>query len=259
MLSTGSGPQLPDDQLKEAVMRANPGYRVVSLSRSPNEAVDVLLQRGDEVKRRLLDPFTAEDLGDSVPLGLRLVPWLLDLHDNLLGGSIGRRINGIGALAILVLAGSGLVIWWPGIKVWRRSLTLHRGVGWKRLVWDLHSMIGFWSIGFIFLFAVSGVYLSFGETFEKIASQVESVFPSVHEVSFWLAILHFGRILGIGFPCSGPGVCDQLIKAAWAIFGLAPAVMFATGGIMWWNRVLCPRWQALAQRAHSDPIRTVPP
>ncbi|MBT5485149.1 MAG: hypothetical protein HOK55_10515, partial [Gammaproteobacteria bacterium] len=55
--------------------------------------------------------------------------------------------------------------------------------------------------------------------------------------------LHFGRINGIGIPCSGPGLCDQSVKALWAIFGLAPAVMFVTGTILWWNRVLRRWWR----------------
>ena len=59
---------------------------------------------------------------------------------------------------------------------------------------------------------------------------------------YWLAFLHFGRIDGIGIVCDGPGICDQTVKAVWAIFGLAPAVMFVTGSIMWWNRVL-HRWR----------------
>jgi hypothetical protein len=50
--------------------------------------------------------------------------------------------------------------------------------------------------------------------------------------------LHIGRINGIGIPCSGPGLCDQTMKLIWAVFGLAPAVMFVTGAVMWWNRVL---------------------
>ena len=95
-----------------------------------------------------------------MPTGIRLVSKLLDLHDNLLAGPTGRKVNGVGALAVLVLAVTGLVIWWPGIKTWRRSLTLHRGVGWKRLIWELHSMIGFWSFGFILIFVVSGIYLA---------------------------------------------------------------------------------------------------
>src|SRR5437667_34538 len=103
--------------------------------------------------------WTGSDLGESVPTGLWLVSSLLDLHDNLLAGETGRQVNGVGALAVLALAATGLVIWWPGIKTWRRSLTVDRGLGWKRLIWHLHSMIGLWSLGFITVFAVSGIYL----------------------------------------------------------------------------------------------------
>ena len=98
---------------------------------------------------------------------------LIDLHDNLLRGPAGRKVNGIGALALLVLAATGLVIWWPGSKTWRRSLTLHRGVGWKRWTWRLHSMIGFWSLGFMLIFGVSGAYLSAPEPFQDLADRLE--------------------------------------------------------------------------------------
>ena len=230
-------------------MHLYPGYRVVHLTRTldPDQAVDIWLHRGDEIKRRLFDPRTGADLGDSIPAGIRLMSKLLDLHDNLLGGERGRRWNGVGALAVLVLAATGLVIWWPGVKTWRRSLRLHRGVGWRRLTWDLHSMMGFWSLGFILIFAVSGIYLANPEPFQDLADRLEPLTAANAGVRFsdrliyWVAILHFGRINGIGFPCRGPGLCDQTTKAIWAVFGLVPAGMFVTGAIMWWNRVLRPR------------------
>jgi uncharacterized iron-regulated membrane protein len=84
----------------------------------------------------------------------------MHLHDNLLTGETGRKVNGVGALAVLLLATTGLVVWWPGINTWRRSLSLYRGAGWKPLTWHLQSMIGFWSLGFTLVFAVSGVYLA---------------------------------------------------------------------------------------------------
>jgi len=259
IISKGSGPRLTDDQLTEAATRLYPGYRVVNLSRSLNldQAVDIWLRRGDEIKRRLFDPRIASDLGESVPTGIRLVSSLLNLHDNLLAGETGRKVNGVGALAVLALTATGLVIWWPGIKTWRRSLTLHRGVGWKRLTWHLHSMIGFWSLGFILVFALSGAYLGIPEPFQDLADRLEP--PTAanagarigDQVIYWLAYLHFGRINGIGIPCSGPGLCDQTTKAIWAVFGLAPAAMFVTGAIMWWNRVLRPRRQAPPPPARS--------
>lgn len=190
--------------------------------------------------------------------GIRLVSTLIELHDNLLAGEAGRAVNGIGALAALLIAVTGLLIWWPGIRRWRRSLVLHRGIGWRRFVWDLHSAIGFWSFAFIFVFALSGIYLCFPQTFHAFA---DSITPATAQnegrrladrVLYWLAFLHFGRINGIGIPCGGPGLCDQTIKAIWAIFGLAPAVMFVTGAIMWWNRVLRRAFRSSRLRAHLD-------
>jgi uncharacterized iron-regulated membrane protein len=184
---------------------------------------------------------------------------LLDLHDNLLAGPTGRKVNGVGALAILAVAMTGLAIWWPGIRTWRRSLTLHRGAGGKRLTWHLHSMIGFWSLGFVLVFGLSGVYLCFADAVQDLADRLEPLTAANaglrigDRVIYWLAYLHFGRINGIGIPCSGPGLCDQTIKAIWALFGLAPAAMFVTGGILWWNRVLGPRLASARRsvRSHS--------
>jgi uncharacterized iron-regulated membrane protein len=246
IISKGSGARLTDNQLKEAATLSYPGYQVVNLRRAQNldQAVYVSLRRGDVIKKRLFDPRSGSDLAEAVPTGIWLVENLLDLHDNLLGGETGRKLNGVGALAVLALVATGLMMWWPGIQMWRRSLTLHRGVGWKRLTWHLHSMIGFWSLGFTLVFAVSGVYLANPDLFQDLAERLEPLTTAnartriVDQVIYWLAYLHFGRIDGIGIPCGGPGLCDQATKAIWAVFGLAPAAMFVTGAIMWWNRVL---------------------
>ena len=249
IISNGSGPRLTDDQLASAARLLYPGYRVVKISRTRNldQAVDVSLRRDDKIRRRLFDPRSGSDLGDPVPASFWLVSKMLDLHDNLLAGPTGRKVNGLGALALLAVAVTGMVIWWPGSKTWRRSLTLKRGVGWKRLNWHLHSMIGFWSLAFMLVFGLSGLYLSFPESVQDLADRLEPLTPANagirigDQVIYWLAYLHFGRIKGIGIPCSGPGFCDQTTKAVWALFGLAPAAMFVTGAIMWWNRVLRPR------------------
>jgi uncharacterized iron-regulated membrane protein len=222
--------------------------------------VDVALQRGEETTVRLFDPRTGVDVGPSIPLAFRMVTQLLDLHDNLLTGDTGRTVNGIGAVATLVLAGTGLVVWWPGIRTWRRSLTVPRRRGSHRLSWHLHSMIGFWTFGFTVVFALSGAYLGFPDRFQDLADRIEPLTDAnlgsriSDQVIYWLAYLHFGRINGIGIPCRGPGVCDQMTKAAWAFFGLAPAAMFVTGAWMWWTRVVRPRNQQAAPRgtrAHS--------
>lgn len=264
IVSTGSGPRLTDDQLREAAAHLYPGYRVVNFYRAANldQAVDVWLRQGDDVKKRLFDPRSGIDLGSSAPTAFRLVSTLIDLHDNLLAGSTGRTVNGVGAFALLALALTGLAIWWPGVKTWRRSLTLHRGVGWRRWNWHLHSTIGFWSFAFTLVFALSGIYLCFPEAIQEIADRIEPPTIAnggqrfVDHFIYWLAFLHFGRIQGIGIPCHGPGLCDQATKATWAIFGAAPAAMFVTGAIMWWNRALRP-WLASRRAARSHSVTAV--
>jgi uncharacterized iron-regulated membrane protein len=241
-----SGRRLTDDELTAAATRAYPGYTIIAISpaENPDQPVRISLNGGIRRKDRLFNPYTGEDLGDSPPPGIRLVSKLLELHDDLLAGSTGRSINGLGALLVIVLAFTGIVVWWPGIKTWRRSLIVHRNVGWRRFTWDLHSMIGFWTLGFIALFALSGAYLGNPDPFQDLADRLEPPTAAnagtriVDQVIYWLAYLHFGRINGIGIPCRGPGLCDQMTKLIWALAGLAPAAMFVTGAVMWWNRVV---------------------
>jgi uncharacterized iron-regulated membrane protein len=241
-----SGPLLTDDQLKAVATRAYSGYTIAGITRGrdPNEAVIVSLDGPSGTKRRLFHPYTGDDLGNSEPLSMWLVSKLLELHDDLLAGDTGRRVNGFAALLVIVLAFTGIIVWWPGIKTWRRSLIVHRNVGWRRFTWDLHSMIGFWSLGFIVLFGLSGAYLGNPEPFQEFADRLQPPTAEnagirfVDDVIYWLAYLHFGRINGIGIPCRGPGLCDQTTKFVWAFFGLAPAAMFVTGTLMWWNRVV---------------------
>ena len=241
-----SGPLLTDAELQEAATRSYPGYVVTGISRSrnPDRAVSISLRRNADLEERLFNPYTGQDLGDSVPLGIWLVSKLMELHDDLLGGTTGRAINGVGAWLVIVLACTGMVVWWPGIRTWRRSLTVHRHVGWRRFTWDLHSMIGFWTLGVILLFALSGAYLGNPDLFQRVADTIEPPTDAnegtriVDQGIYWLAYLHFGRINGIGIPCSGPGLCDGATKLTWAVLGLAPAAMFVTGAVMWWNRVV---------------------
>jgi uncharacterized iron-regulated membrane protein len=222
--------------------------------------VDIWLSRSGNVKRRLFDPRSGSDLGDTIPSSFWFVNKWLDLHDNLLSGETGRKVNGIGAVAVLALALTGLAIWWPGSKAWRRSLTLQRGLGWKRLTWQLHSVIGFWSLAFTLVFGLSGIYLSFPDVIQDFADRIEPLTSANagirigDKVIYWLAYLHFGRVKGIGIPCRGPGLCDQATKAVWALFGIAPAVMFVTGAIMWWNRVLRPRLTSARRPFTSDSV-----
>jgi len=213
------------------------------------------------------------------------------------------------------------VIWWPGRGTWTRSLVVDFRRQWKRVNWDLHSAIGFWTVLFISMWAVTGVYFVFPASFRTVvdrmspltqahtpqsdpAGATQSTKPGWRElideakrrvpgqhiarvvppfsdtspflvmfsrvrptpsggaeltsvyldqytgtvlseppqaprsvgdiVMAWVAPLHVGNFAGNG------------IRVAWLIFGLAPPLLFATGFMMWWTRVVRVRWLRFA-------------
>jgi len=244
----GSGPTLPIEELKSAARRAYPGFEVTDLrtGETANHAIEISLTRGAQTTRRLFHPFTGEDLGDLLPAGFRFTAWMLNLHDNLLQGPTGRQVNGIGALLVVLLCATGAVLWWPGIRNWRRALVIDPRANWKRLNWSLHSALGFWFFGFVLLWGITGAYLSFPDTFTQIFDYLQPLDNTssderfVDRIQYWLAYLHFGRLGGRGIPGCGRGLCDSVTKGIWAVAGLVPPVLFVTGAVMWWNRVLRP-------------------
>jgi uncharacterized iron-regulated membrane protein len=100
---------------------------------------------------------TGEVLGEVKRDRSRL-EWVYDLHENLFARRTGRVINGICAAGLLLLTITGLVNWWPGVKVWRRAMKIDFRRRWKRVNFDIHSAVGFWSIGFLVVWALSGIY-----------------------------------------------------------------------------------------------------
>jgi len=50
------------------------------------------------------------------------------------------------------------VIWWPGIRNWKRALKVDFRRSWRRINYDLHSAAGFWTLLIVSFWAVSGIY-----------------------------------------------------------------------------------------------------
>ena len=80
------------------------------------------------------------------------------LHETLLIGPKGRRVNGYGAAFLLLLNITGLVVWWPGIQTWVRALIVDFRRTWRRVNFDSHRAVGFWTLGISSFWAISGIY-----------------------------------------------------------------------------------------------------
>lgn len=252
-----SGPRMSDAELAAAARRAarwrlSPSGLQVEVRgpRVPGAAVEVWYLVGGGRFERLLDPYTGMDLGDAVACEPAFVSRIADLHDNLLGGDAGRAVNGAGALLVVLMCLSGAVIWWPGSSRWWRGMMLRRHVHWRRFIWDLHSVLGFWAFAVILMWAVSGIYLAFPSPFYKVgdflitrgAGRVTS--ESIDDLIGWLVSLHFGRTFGLW------------VKVLWTILGLVPTALIVTGALMWWNRVLRKAMGRSGEVLHAAPAAT---
>jgi uncharacterized iron-regulated membrane protein len=227
-------PRKTSEQLKTAAELAHPGFVatfVGSRVTRRDPTITVRLEKdGEQARERLLNPYTGEDLGESFTRGEAAILWVAQLHDELLMGIDGRWWNGALSWVATVLAVSGLVVWWPGITRWKRSLWVHHEATWPRFFWDLHSAFGFWLFGFVFLWGISGAYLGIPEPFSR-ANEVLFGLPEASEtlgdqILAWMTRLHFGRWR------------NGWLQAVWAAVGLVPALLFVTGVVMWWNRVI---------------------
>ncbi|HEX4049724.1 MAG TPA: PepSY-associated TM helix domain-containing protein [Steroidobacteraceae bacterium] len=233
--------RLSDTQLLAAARADYAGIRFSAIqihrSSAPDRAAEIWFLFGGRPVgpgriERLFDPYTGQDLGD--PMGQEPAPisWTARLHENLLSGSTGLALNGAGAVLLTLLCATGAVIWWPGSARWRRSLSLRRNVGWRRLTWDLHNVLGFWAFLLVLMWSLTGIYLAFPEAISSLlklfwvqGAPTSATRSSVRAMD-WLVQLHFARSFG------------PYVQACLAILGLVPFALFVTGILMWWNRVL---------------------
>ena len=102
---------------------------------------------------------------------------------------------------------------------------------WKRLNWDVHSAVGIWTFLFVVMWGVTGIVVSFPTPYYDLVNYVSPSENGIHEVGDsifrWTARIHFSTFV---WP----------VKIIWVLLGLTPALLFVTGTLMWWNRLLRP-------------------
>lgn len=169
----------PANSLFTVTVREQPKHTAAT----PGQGKSASGSARQELKERTIyvHPHTGAVVGDA-DRESSWVEWVEQLHVNLLTGRRGRLWNGIGASILLAVTFTGLLLWWPGIRNWRRSLSLDLRRNWKRINWDLHSVVGFWTIFFTLMWATTGMYFTwpklFTTPFKKISPVVTASYPA---------------------------------------------------------------------------------
>jgi uncharacterized iron-regulated membrane protein len=173
----------------------------------------IVFRNGVEQSPRLAHTFTSA------------MEWFVNLHDELLMGLTGRHLNGLGATCLTLICVSGIVVWWPGITHWRRSLGVNPRLSFARLNWDLHNALGLWSLFFVLMCGISGAYFAYPNVFNLILA-LPGLGVSVGDTALlWLSNLHFGRF-------------NLLSEVIWSVLGPVPAVLSLTGVLVCCHRLL---------------------
>jgi uncharacterized iron-regulated membrane protein len=228
--------RLSEEELRTAALRQFPGYTITKVfaSRRRLTPTEVTLTKDGEVLQERFNPYTGGYMGQAHPRSVAVMEWFVDLHDNLLAGDTGRQVNAVGGALLCLLCITGVVIWWRASGPWYKGFFFNPKSNWKRINFDLHSALGFWSLLILFMWGLTGIYFAFSDPFLAVIDYFEpaGVNPGQRrgdEFIAWLVRMHFGRYGGMG------------VRVTYVVIGLLPAVMFVTGAIMWWNRVL-RRW-----------------
>jgi uncharacterized iron-regulated membrane protein len=139
---------------------AYPRSHIISVTAPSEEdpTFVAVLQKREQIKVAC-DASSGAVLGEF-PEGAAWITFVLELHERLLIRPNGRMLNAIGGAFLLLLSLTGLVVWWPGVRNWKRALLVDLRRGWRRINFDLHSASGFWTLLIASFWGISGIYFA---------------------------------------------------------------------------------------------------
>lgn len=224
---------LEDDALRARMEEVYAGYNLGFTIEAYDEgdATYIVLEKDGEYTPRYFNQYTGEDIGLARPWMIKAVEWVADVHDDLLlGRDPGRWINGLGGALFVLMSVTGLFIWWQGKRRWWEGLVILPGSS-RSILWQLHSFCGFWALLLMLAWGVSGFQLGFPQQMaailEFLGTESDVIRPTSGVMGFFRE-LHFAT----------PGGQNPFARWGWILASFLPTVIFVTGLIVWWKRVV---------------------
>jgi len=143
------------DAVRDSLRLRYPGANVTDVSfplEGRNTLVIGLSIPGEKGGRSLfVDPWRGLITGDAQEARSPL-RWAHNLHTRLMLGKPGQLAVAWTAVALVFLSITGLWLWWPG-----KILRVRRGASARRMIFELHNVLGGISWVFMFIFGVTGM------------------------------------------------------------------------------------------------------
>lgn len=168
-----ASPRLNLTDLLTRLEMSHPGQTVteIEFSQQPDVADEVYLDPGNGAEGMVItvDQYTGRVLGDARTANT-FVNSVHQFHTHLRMDKhreAAKLILGMASLFLLFLSCSGIILWWRR-KLFRISW---RDSG-KRINFDVHNVLGVWSALFLFLFALTGVAMTWEGAFNHLLNRV---------------------------------------------------------------------------------------
>ena len=147
----------PLDDLLGSIQSTYPLAKVLTIALSPSSpapdlaySAQIQLPRHAGPSTVFVDQYTGRVLGKID--GMSFATAVHESHTDMLVGDRGSFVMMLIASLLILLSLSGIVLWWP-----RKILTVRWNASGRRINFDLHNAIGFYSFVILFLFGVTGV------------------------------------------------------------------------------------------------------
>lgn len=158
--------------VRDAVGRAYPHERPssISLPHTPQQAYKVSMNDAHHLLV-YVDPYSGKILGAHRQADT-FMGWIGLLHTELLSGERGEIILGIGAVLLICMGVTGIILWWPRNGKITSGFKVQWAAPWKKMNFDLHRASGIYAAPFVLITAFTGVSLVFNETVAGIINAV---------------------------------------------------------------------------------------
>ena len=166
-LAAQGTPRLEVETLLERVKRASPGVQPTTVTIESDPSATVTIAVGAQ-GNLFVNPYTGEVLGNGSPRARAFYRSVTNWHRWLAAEgetrATARAVTGACNAAFLVLAVSGLFLWWPkqwtlrhvGAVIWFR-----RGLNGKARDFNWHNTIGFWCAPVLIVLTTTGMVISY--------------------------------------------------------------------------------------------------
>lgn len=157
-------PALPPSRLQATMQRNHPGLTStwVMYMGPDRSAIVYGTQQVGGSYAAFVDPYTGRELHYK-HLETDFFTIVQNIHMYLLlPVAVGEWVVGIGVLIFVVMLITGMVLWWPKRKKDRhRSFTIKWKGRWRRVNYDLHNVLGFYTASIALIIALTGLVMSF--------------------------------------------------------------------------------------------------